>query len=119
MRVTTSKTTRARHKKVLKRAKGFKGARSVRFNVANETLLHAMRYEYIHRRTKKREIKKLWITRINAFVRAEGMTYSRFIEGIKKAGAHLDRKVLAWLCMNDTPAMSAYVTLAKQALGQS
>jgi len=118
MRVTTSQTTRARHKKVLKRAKGFKGARSVRFNVANETLLHALRYEYIHRRTKKRDIKRLWITRINAFVRSEGITYSRFIEGLGKTGAVLDRKVLAWFCMHDNTAMTAYVDLAKNALAK-
>ena len=117
MRVTTSKTTRARHKKVLKRAKGFKGARSVRFNVANETLLHAMRYETIHRRTRRRDIKRLWITRISAFVRAEGINYSRFMEGLNKANAAIDRKVLAWLSINDAPAMSAYVTLSKKTLG--
>ena len=117
MRVTTSKTTRARHKKVLKRAKGFKGARSVRFNAANETLLHALRYEFIHRRRRRRDIKRLWITRISAFVRSEGITYSRFMEGLKKANAAIDRKVLAWLAMHDAPAMSAYVALSKKALG--
>ncbi|MGL4562081.1 MAG: 50S ribosomal protein L20 [Brevinema sp.] len=117
MRVKTSITTRARHKKVLNRAKGFKGTRSVRFNAANETLLHALRYEFIHRRTRRRDIKRLWITRINAFVRAEGITYSRFIEGLKKANAAVDRKVLAWLAMNDAPAMNAYVALAKKSLG--
>ncbi|MGL4677025.1 MAG: 50S ribosomal protein L20 [Brevinema sp.] len=119
MRVTTSKTTRARHKKVLKRAKGFKGTRSVRFNAANETLLHALRYEFIHRRLRRRDIKKLWITRINAFTRAEGINYSRFMEGLKKANVVIDRKVLAWLSMNDTLAMSAYVVLAKKTLGLS
>lgn len=117
MRVTTSKTTRARHKKVLKRAKGFKGARSVRFNVANETLLHALRYEFIHRRLRRRDIKRLWITRISAFVRSEGITYSRFMEGLKKANVAIDRKVLSWVAMHDAPAMSAYVTLAKKTLG--
>lgn len=117
MRVTTSKTTRARHKKVLKRAKGFKGTRSVRFNAANETLLHALRYEFIHRRTRRRDIKRLWITRISAFVRSEGINYSRFMEGLKKANVAIDRKVLSWIAMNDAPAMSAYVTLAKKTLG--
>ncbi len=117
MRVTTSKTTRARHKKVLKRAKGFKGTRSVRFNAANETLLHALRYEFIHRRMRRRDIKRLWITRISAFVRSEGISYSRFMEGLKKANVAIDRKVLSWVSMNDAPAMSAYVTLAKKALG--
>lgn len=117
MRVKTSKTTRARHKKVLNRAKGFKGTRSVRFNAANETLLHALRYEFIHRRLRRRDIKRLWITRINAFVRAEGITYSRFIEGLKKANAAIDRKVLAWLAMNDAAAMNSYVALAKKSLG--
>ncbi|MGL4366949.1 MAG: 50S ribosomal protein L20 [Brevinemataceae bacterium] len=118
MRVTTSKTTRARHKKVLNRAKGFKGTRSVRFNAAKETLLHALRYEFIHRRLRRRDIKKLWITRINAFVRAEGITYSRFMEGLKKASVAIDRKVLAWLCMNDALAMNAYVAIAKQKVGK-
>ncbi len=117
MRVTTSKTTRARHKKVLQRAKGFKGTRSVRFNAANETLLHALRYEFIHRRTRRRDIKRLWITRISAFVRAQGISYSRFMEGLKKAGVAIDRKVLAWVAANDAPAMNKYVELSKKALG--
>ncbi len=117
MRVTTSKTTRARHKKVLNRAKGFKGTRSVRFNAANETLLHALRYEFIHRRTRRRDIKRLWITRISAFVRAEGISYSRFMEGLKKANVAIDRKVLSWVAANDVPAMNKYVELSKKALG--
>lgn len=117
MRVTSSVTTRARHKKILKRAKGFTGARRVRFNAANEAVLHAMRFEYVHRRTKKRDLKRLWITRINAFTRAEGLTYSRFIEGLKKANIAVDRKILAWLAMNDAAAMKAYVDSSKKALG--
>lgn len=117
MRITTSITTRARHKKVLKRAKGFSGARSVRFNVANETVLHAMRFETIHRRLRRRDIKKLWIVRINAFCRANGISYSRFIEGLHKAKIAVDRKILAWLSMNDENAMKAYVAAAKKAIG--
>lgn len=116
MRVTSSKTTRARHKKILKRAKGFSGARRVRFNVANETVLHAMRFATIHRRSRRRDIKRLWILRMNAFCRAHGITYSRFIEGLHKSKIAVDRKILAWLAMNDESAMKAYVDAAKKAV---
>ncbi|MGL5255309.1 MAG: 50S ribosomal protein L20 [Brevinema sp.] len=117
MRITTSITTRARHKKVLKRAKGFSGVRSIRFNAANETVLHAMRFATIHRRSRRRDIKRLWIIRINAFCRAHGITYSRFIEGLHKAKVAVDRKILAWLAANDESAMKVYVETAKKSLG--
>lgn len=116
MRVTTSKTTRARHKKVLQRAKGFKGTRSVRFSVAKEVLLQAMRYETIHRKNRRRDIKKLWITRISAFVRSQGMTYSRFMEGLKKANVAIDRKALSWLIINDPMVVNKYVTISREAI---
>ena len=117
MRTRYTVASRKRHKKVLQRAKGFKGARGTRLKVAKEALLHAMSYEYRDRRLKKRNFRRLWITRISAFVRAEGMTYSRFIEGLSKAGVIIDRKVLSNLAIEDADAMRQYVKVAKSQLG--
>ncbi len=108
---------RERHKKILKRAKGFHGANRTRVKVAKEAVLHAMAYEYRDRRNRKRDFRRLWVTRINAFVRMEGMSYSRFIEGLTKANVAIDRKVMANLAIDDPEVMKKYVEVAKKALG--
>lgn len=118
MRVRYTVAGKARRKKVLARAKGFMGSRHLRIKVAKEAVMHAMRYEYRDRRLKKRDFRSLWITRLNAFVRAEGITYSRFIEGLHKAGVALNRKALADLAVNDADALRAYVKVAKEKLGK-
>jgi len=92
--------THKRHKKVIDRAKGSWGNRSHLFKTANEAVAHALQYAYRDRRNRKREFRRLWIARINAAARQEGITYSRFIEGLTKAGIEIDRKVLADMAVN-------------------
>jgi large subunit ribosomal protein L20 len=104
------------HKKVLKAAKGYYGARSRVFRVAKQAVIKAGQYAYRDRRVKKRNFRALWITRINAQSRAEGLSYSRLIAGLKKANITLDRRVLADLAVHDKLAFSAVVTKAKDAL---
>jgi large subunit ribosomal protein L20 len=104
------------HRAVLDRAKGFRGARSRRFKVAKEAVYHAERYAYRDRRARKGDFRQLWITRINAQARAEGLSYSRFMHGLKLAEVTLDRKVLADLAVRDQVAFGALVATAKQAL---
>jgi len=101
--------THKRHKKIIDRAKGYWGNRSHLYKTANEAVQHALQYAYRDRRTKKREFRQLWIARINAAARQEGMTYSRFIEGLNKAGIEIDRKILADMAVNDQPAFAALV----------
>ena len=101
---------------VMDRAKGFRGARGRRYRVANETLLHALRYQYRDRRTRKRDFRRLWITRINAAARRDGLSYSRFINGLKRAEVEVDRKVLADLAVRDPKAFTELVSVAKKAL---
>ncbi len=105
-----------RRRTVMQRAKGFTGARSRRYRIANEAVLHAMRYEYRDRRKRKRDFRKLWITRINAAARAEGLSYSRFMHGLKQAEVGLDRKVLADLAVRDPAAFRQLVTVARENL---
>ncbi|HEY7772137.1 MAG TPA: 50S ribosomal protein L20 [Marinagarivorans sp.] len=105
-----------RHKKVLKAAKGYYGARSRVFRVAKQAVIKAGQYAYRDRRVKKRNFRALWITRINAQSRAEGMSYSRLIAGLKKAEVALDRRVLADLAVHDKSAFAAIVAKAKDAL---
>lgn len=105
-----------RHKKVLKAAKGYYGARSRVFRVAKQAVIKAGQYAYRDRRVKKRNFRALWITRINAQSRAEGMSYSRLIAGLKKADVALDRRVLADLAVHDKQAFAAVVAKAKEAL---
>ncbi|MEO5356173.1 MAG: 50S ribosomal protein L20 [Nitrospirae bacterium YQR-1] len=93
--------TRRRRKKLLEKASGYYGGRSKLYRVASEAVDHALTHAYTHRKLKKREFRALWIIRINAAVRAVGLTYSRFIAGLKKANIDLDRKVLADLALND------------------
>lgn len=105
-----------KHKKVLKQAKGYYGARSRVYRVAKQAVTKAGQYAYRDRRVKKRTFRSLWITRINAQARAEGITYSQLIAGLNKAGIELDRRVLADLAVNDKPAFAAIVEQAKAAL---
>ncbi|MBU0709375.1 MAG: 50S ribosomal protein L20 [Candidatus Omnitrophica bacterium] len=108
-----SVATHKRKKKVLKQAKGYWGDRSKQYQQARRTLLHALVYAYRDRRVKKREFRRLWITRINAACRTSGIQYSRFISGLKKAKINLDRKILADLAVKDPQAFKKLVEIAK------
>lgn len=112
-RVKSSVVKRKRHKKVLKLAKGYYGKRSKSFRVANEAVMKALNYARIHRRERKREFRKLWIARINAAARQNGISYNRFISGLKKAGVEINRKMLAELAVSDAKAFSELVDLAR------
>ncbi|EEB78493.1 ribosomal protein L20 [marine gamma proteobacterium HTCC2148] len=105
-----------RHKKILKQAKGYYGARSRVFRVAKQAVTKAGQYAYRDRRQRKRQFRALWITRINAQSRANGLSYSRLINGLKKADIALDRRVLADLAVHDKPAFAAIVEQAKASL---
>src|SRR6201991_256917 len=115
-RVKRGVTTHARHKKVLDLAKGYRGRGSKAYRVAIEKVEKGLRYAYRDRRNKKREFRGLWIQRINAGVRAEGLTYSQFMNGLKLAGIELDRKVLADIAMHEGDAFKGIVAQAKAAL---
>ena len=115
-RVKRGVVARRSHKKVLKAAKGYYGARSRVFRVAKQAVIKAGQYAYRDRRTKKRNFRALWITRINAQSRAEGLSYSRLIAGLKKADIALDRRVLADLAIHDKAAFGQIVAKAKEAL---
>jgi large subunit ribosomal protein L20 len=106
---------RARRKKVLAAAKGFVGGRSRLFKSANETLLRSLDYAYVHRRTKKRDFRKLWIIRINAAARENGMSYSAFINGLKRANVDINRKLLAELAVSDSQAFKQLADVAREA----
>ncbi|KJS23164.1 MAG: 50S ribosomal protein L20 [Clostridiaceae bacterium BRH_c20a] len=112
-RVKRGVTARHRHKKILKLAKGYRGARSKIFRVANQAVMKALAYSYAHRKLRKRDFRKLWIARINAAARLNGLSYNRFINGLKKAGIEINRKMLAELAVNDEAAFSELVNLAK------
>ena len=114
-RVKKGVTAHARHKKILKLAKGYRGTRSRLFKKANETVMKALYYARRDRRAKKREFRKFFITRINAAARMNGMSYSRFIAGLTKAGVAVDRKMLADLAVNDMAAFAKFVEVAKNA----
>ncbi|MDC0403943.1 50S ribosomal protein L20 [Porticoccaceae bacterium] len=116
-RVKRGVVANRRHKKILKLAKGYYGARSRVFRVAVQAVTKAGQYAYRDRRVKKRTFRRLWIARINAQSRAEGLTYSRLINGLNKAGIELDRRVLADLAVHDKAAFGAVVAQAKAALG--
>ena len=115
-RVKRGVTTHARHKKVLKQAKGYSGRRKNTIRVAMQAVEKAGQYAYRDRRVRKREFRSLWIQRINAAVREEGLKYSTFMNGLKKAGVELDRKVLASLAYDEPTAFKALVEQAKKAL---
>ncbi len=113
-RVKGAMRTRARHKKVLKSAKGYFGAKSVRFRMANQAVMKSLNYAYIGRRLKKRDFRSLWIARINAAARMNGMSYSRFIAGLKKNGVNINRKMLADIAINDAEGFKKLVETASK-----
>ena len=115
-RVKNSVTTKARHKKVLKAAKGYFGSKHRLYKTAKEQLMHSGQYAFRDRRQKKRDFRKLWITRINAACRENEISYSRFIEGLNKAGVEVNRKMLSEIAINDPKAFSELVKVAKDAL---
>ncbi|MBM3633113.1 MAG: 50S ribosomal protein L20 [Alphaproteobacteria bacterium] len=116
-RVKRGVTTHARHKKVLKLSKGFRGRSSKCFRIAIQRLEKSWQYAYRDRRNKKRDFRALWIQRINAASRANGLPYSRFINGLLKAGITIDRKVMADLAVNQPAAFKSLVEQAQKALG--
>jgi large subunit ribosomal protein L20 len=115
-RVKRGTTTHARHKKVLKASKGFYGRTSTTYRAALERLEKSLQYAYRDRRTKKRDFRGLWIQRINAAVREHGLSYSRFIDGLNKAGIEIDRKVLAAIAYDDAASFTEIVKKAQEAL---
>lgn len=115
-RVKRGVTARARHKKILAKAKGYYGARSRTYRVAKQAVIKAGQYAYRDRRQKKRQFRALWIVRINAEARNNGLSYSKLINGLKKAEINIDRKVLADIAMHDKAAFAAIAAQAKTAL---
>ena len=115
-RVKGGVTSRARHKKVIKAAKGYRGRSNNNYRLALERVEKAMQYAYRDRRTKKRNFRALWIQRINAGARAHGMSYSQLMNGVHKAGIEVDRKMLADLAMNDEAGFAAIVEQARAAI---
>ncbi|MFZ0711451.1 MAG: 50S ribosomal protein L20 [Terrimicrobiaceae bacterium] len=114
-RATNSPASRARRKRVIKASKGYRGRRSKLFRYAKDAQMKAKYWAYRDRKTRKRTFRSLWITRLNAAVRAEGLTYSRFVEGLKAAGIALDRKILSDLAIQDQAAFKQLVEKAKAA----
>jgi large subunit ribosomal protein L20 len=114
-RVKGAMRTRARHKKILKLAKGYFGAKSTLFRMANQAVMKSLNYAFNDRRAKKIDFRKLWIARINAAARINGLSYSRFISGLKKSGIELNRKVLADMAVNDAAAFAQLAEMAKSA----
>ena len=115
-RIKRSVTARSRHRKVLARAKGYRGARKNVYRVANQAVMKSGQYAYRDRRQRKRQFRALWIVRINAAARQNGLSYSKFIAGLAKSDITLDRKVLADLAVHDSPAFSVLAEKAKAAL---
>jgi large subunit ribosomal protein L20 len=115
-RVKRGVTAHAKHKKVLKLAKGFKGRRKNTIRIAKQAVEKSMQYAYRDRKNRKRTFRALWIQRLNAAVREHGLTYSRFIDGLNKAGVELDRKALSEIAIHEPAAFAAYVDKAKAAL---
>lgn len=113
-RVTHAVSSRRRRKKILKQAKGYRGAHGTALRAARLNVERALQYAYRDRRVRKRQFRSLWITRINAATRMHGLSYSRFMDGLKKAGIDLDRKVLADLALNDPHGFSKIVELARR-----
>ncbi|NLY42669.1 MAG: 50S ribosomal protein L20 [Clostridiaceae bacterium] len=112
-RVKGGMHTRKRRKKILKLAKGYRGAKSKLFRTANQAVMKSLVYAYIGRKRRKRDFRKLWISRINAAARMNGMTYSRFINGLKNIGIQMNRKMLAELAVNDAEAFAQLVEKVK------
>lgn len=113
-RVKTGVTAHRRHKKILKLAKGYKGSKSKQFKKANETVMKALYYARRDRRANKRNFRRLWIARINAAARMNGMSYSRLINGLTNAGVEINRKMMADMAVNDANAFAQLVAVAKE-----
>jgi large subunit ribosomal protein L20 len=113
VRVTNAVARRRRQKKILKEAKGYRGLRSRSYKAAKETVLRGRVYAYRDRRVRKREFRRLWIVRIGAAARLNGLSYSRFLEGLNKAGVQLNRKILADIAVKDSEAFTTLAGLAK------
>ena len=115
-RVKTARTTRARHKKVLKQAKGYYGAKGYRFRMANQAVMKSGMYAYVGRKDKKSNFRKLWIARINAAARMNGLSYSKLMHGLKLANVDINRKMLAEMAVNDAEGFTSVAELAKAKL---
>lgn len=115
-RVKRAVSAHKKRRTVLNRAKGYYGAKSRSYRAAKEQVQHSLQYQYRDRRNKKREVRRLWITRINAAARINGLSYSVFMNGLKKAGVELDRKVLSDMAINDPETFASLVEVAKKAL---
>lgn len=115
-RIKAAMMTRKRRKKILKLAKGYWGSKSKHFKMANQAVMKSLSYAYVGRKLRKRNFRSLWITRISAAAKLNGMNYSTFINGLKKAGIGLDRKILADMAVNDAAGFAALVEKAKAAL---
>ncbi len=115
-RVKRAVNAQKKRRSTLERASGYRGQRSRLYRKAKEQVTHSLVYAYRDRKTRKGDFRKLWIQRINAAARAQGMTYNRFIQGLKAAGVEVDRRVLADLAVNDVAAFAALVTVAREAL---
>jgi large subunit ribosomal protein L20 len=112
-RVKRAVNAKKRHKKVLKQAKGYYGAKSKLFRTANQAVMKSLNYAYIGRKQRKRDFRKLWIARINAAARLNGMSYSRFIDGLKKANIEINRKMLSEMAIHDAEGFAKLVEIAK------
>ena len=112
-RVKTGKITRKKHKKILKLAKGYYGAKSIRFRMAKQAVMKSGQYAYVGRKLKKRDFRRLWIARINAAARANGINYSTLINGMKKANINVNRKMLAEMAVSDPKAFTEIVNAIK------
>ena len=113
-RVKGAVTTRARHRKVIKQAKGYFGTKSINYKVAKQAVMKSLQYAYRDRKANKRNFRKIWITRINAAARINGMSYSKFMNGLKLSGIELNRKVLADMAINDPGGFASLVEQAKK-----
>jgi large subunit ribosomal protein L20 len=115
-RVKNALNARKKHKKILKLAKGYYGAKSKQYRAANQAVMKSLSYAYVGRKLKKRDFRRLWITRINAAARENGLSYSRFINGLRLAGVQVDRKILADMAVNDSSGFVQLVDIAKAEL---
>ena len=113
-RVKRGVNAKKRHKNILKQAKGYFGAKSKLFRTANQAVMKSLNYSYIGRKQRKRDFRKLWITRINAAARLNGMSYSKFISGLKKANVNINRKMLSEMAINDPAGFAKLVKIAKE-----
>ncbi|NLK97221.1 MAG: 50S ribosomal protein L20 [Epulopiscium sp.] len=112
-RIKGGLNAKKRHKRILKLAKGYRGAKSKQFRTAKQAVMKSLRYAYIGRKQRKRDFRKLWITRINAAARINGISYSKFMNGLKVAGININRKVLADMAINDAKGFAQLVEMAK------